>query len=341
MLFSVILATRDRPALFAEALNSVMAQARENLQFEIIVVNDGSSAEHLPAYQQLWSDAAHRLGALFQVHHLARRAKGHGQSYSLNHGVSQANGRYVCFLDDDDRWTDDAHLSRVCAAVAAADGRGQPLDLYFANQDAWVAEKNQRVGTLWLGALGQQMRANGHRPDELGLYAPSLMDLMACDGFCHLNCLTVRRSLYLDVGGMDEGIRWECDRDLYLKLVEAAGSMRHHPDVMSYHRVPDPTKANNMTTTLGMLDKRLLQSLVLDKALIRTRSPLILAHARRHKVYALQRMAQTCLAQGDGAKALLYAGQALGLGPSPGRLALVLRCTWSRCSGGLKPESQG
>ena len=100
ILFSVILATRDRPGLFSEALDSVLAQTHPAV--EIIVVNDGSKPECLADYQPIWAAAAAARGAQFQAHSLVHRPKGHGQSYSINYGVAQARGDYVCFLDDDD-----------------------------------------------------------------------------------------------------------------------------------------------------------------------------------------------------------------------------------------------
>jgi hypothetical protein len=152
---------------------------------------------------------------------------------------------------------------------------------------------------------------------------------MEASGFCHLNCLGVRRGLWNDVGGMDEGIRWECDRDLYLKLVEAARSIRHHPAVVAYHRVPDPAKSVNMTTSLSMVDKRVLQNLVMDKALSRSRHPAVQRHARRHKAWALQKLAQEHAARGDWPQAGYYARQALGAAPG-------LRWAWYTVQASLR-----
>lgn len=326
--FTVILATRDRPGLFAEALESVLAQGYPSV--EVIVVDDGTSAQHLAAYQPAWDAAAARLGDRFTVHHLVHRPRGHGQSYALNYGVSQAGGDYVCFLDDDDKWTDPGHLQRAADAIArqaAADG--DTLDLYMANQTAW-AHDGRCVGTLWLGTLEPELRQRGRAPDAHGVFAVDADDLMQSTGFCHLNCLVVRRALFEAVGGMDEGIRWECDRDIFLKLVDAATQMRFHPAVVSYHRVPDPGKTTNMTTALSMLHKRHLQAVVLDRALLRARHPSIQRHARAHKAYALERMALEFAARGDGANAASFAGQALGARPSPGRALLLLRCLWLR-----------
>ena len=320
--FSVIIATRDRPALFSEALASVLAQRR--VDCEVIVVNDGSSAASEADYKPVWEHAAGLLGPRFQVHTLVHRPRGHGQSYSLNFGVAQATSDYVCFLDDDDKWTDPDHLARASTSIDAAAEAGQSLDLYMANQTAWIDDQRP-VGTLWLGTLDGELKQRGRTPDGHGVYAVDVDDLMQSSGFCHLNCLTVRRQLFEAVGGMDEGIRWECDRDLFLKLVDVATCMRFHPGVVSYHRVPDPAKAANMTTMLGMLDKRLLQAIVLDRAQIRARHPRIRQHARQHKAYALERMAIEFAGRGDWPAARAYAGQALGARPSLGRAALLIR----------------
>lgn len=321
-LLSVILATRDRPALFAEALDSVLMQTQPGV--EVIVVDDGSSPASIESYRPVWARAAERLGDLFRVHSLVHRPRGHGQSYSLNFGVGLARASHVCFLDDDDRWTDAGHLARAAAAIDAAAGSGRALDLYMANQTAWIDE-TRPVGTLWLGTLEAELQQRGVRPAADGTYEVDLDDLVHTTGFCHLNCLTVRRELFLQVGGMDEGIRWECDHDLILKLLDQAQTMIFHPAVMSYHRVPDPAKANNMTTALGMVEKRLLQSLVFDRAHLRSRHPSIRRLARKNKVYALERMAQELAQSGDWSAARHYAAQALGASPTPGRALLWLR----------------
>lgn len=85
-LVSVIVPTRDRPALLAQALASLQAQSVPD--FECIVVDDaGKEPVALP------DDARFRL---------LRRAESGGAPQARNSGIEQARGRHVAFLDDDD-----------------------------------------------------------------------------------------------------------------------------------------------------------------------------------------------------------------------------------------------
>jgi glycosyltransferase involved in cell wall biosynthesis len=306
--FSVILATRDRPALFAEALASVLAQ--EGADYELIVVDDGSLDAHDAAYAGALDRAGETLGERLKVRRLLRRPRGHGQSYSLNFGADEAAGDYLAFLDDDDRWTDPRHLARAAAALAARPG----ADLFMTNQCAFRAGEPLDEA-LWLAPLALALAHTGRRAGGDGVWTVAVLDLLANPGFCHVNCLIVRRALWQAVGGMDEGIRWECDRDLYLRLIDAAGSMLHHPAFVAAHNIPDPAQGASMTTALPMLDKRLHQLRVVDKAALFARHPAIRAHGRRHRAFVLKKMAQELAQGGDRRAAAAQARLALGAGP--------------------------
>lgn len=331
--FSIILATRDRVQLFAEALQSVMAQTTADT--EIIVVNDGSSPELLPAYAAVLEAAQARLGARLRSFVLVRRPKGHGQSYSLNFGVEQASGSHVAFLDDDDLWIDPGHLQRVADAVRSTAAAGRTLDLYMGNQEALRAGE-RLAGPIWLEALQGQLQAGGRVPDAQGAYAVDIADLLGANGFCHLNCFVVRRALWLQIGGMDEGIRWECDRDVFLRLVDTATCVLHHPAVTARHHVPDPKAGTSMTTSLNQIERRLWQVRVMDKSALGLRHPLLRAHARLHKGYALKRIAQELAAQGDWRTAGFYAAEALAILPTFKWALYTLSCYGRRWMRGLR-----
>ena len=306
---SIILATRDRPGPFAAALASVLAQDLPG--FEVLVIEDGTAEEHRAAYDATLDAARTRIGGRLRHHRLPRRPRGHGQSYVLNLGVALAAGGYVGFLDDDDAWTDPGHLSRAARALAAAGG----ADLYMANQAAWRGEERM-AGPVWIETLAQAAAGRGLQPSADGVFAVGVGELMALDGFCHVNALIVRRAHWEAVGGMDEGIRWECDRDLYLRLVDAAGTMLHHPAFVARHNIPDPAQGASMTTSLGTLDRLLYRLRVMDKACLFAGRPAIRAHARLHKAYTLKHITEELRAAGRWRDAAFYARQALGAGPT-------------------------
>ncbi|MBT3067053.1 glycosyltransferase family 2 protein [Rhodoferax sp. U11-2br] len=303
--FSVILATRDRPVLFEAALLSVLDQDFDD--FEIIIVDDGSASEYKELYESIYERAQRSLGKRIKLFRLLRRPRGHGQSYSLNFGVDQAIGTYVLFLDDDDTWTDRHHLTRFNQALV----NHPNADLYFTNQNAYFRDEI-KAGPIWLESLEKELINDSIKPDVDNFFIVPIENLMNTWGFCHLNCMAVRRELYLNIMGMDEGIRWECDRDIFLRLVDSASIIIFNPSFVSRHNIPDPSKSMNMSTALSMLEKRLYQIRVFDKAAIFSKKKCIRIYAKRHKGYALKKIAEDLADIKMWAEAAYYAKEAFG-----------------------------
>ncbi|HEV7921152.1 MAG TPA: PIG-L family deacetylase [Thermoanaerobaculia bacterium] len=92
---SVIVRTKDRPALLAEAIESIRAN---DYPAEIVVVNDGGVR---PAVD----------GVKLVEHETPR-----GRSEAMNAGVRAASGRFIAFLDDDDLYYPE-HLGTLAAAA--------------------------------------------------------------------------------------------------------------------------------------------------------------------------------------------------------------------------------
>ena len=301
------MATRNRPALFRQALESVLAQSCRDI--EIIVVNDGSAGEHQPAYESIIGAVA---SIRVQSFALIPRPQGHGGSFARNFGTAAASAPYLCFLDDDDTWTDRNHLSRAQAVIAASE---TPVDLYLTNQAAFLNDAQQR-GPIWLEDLPPILAKLGNWPDRHGAYTVAINELLRSRGFCHLNTLIVRCALYEEIGGLDERTGWEEDRDLYLRLIDRAAVMRYAPVTVARHNVPDPTKRANLTTAHSDFERFLFQLRLLDRAILFSRHAAIRAYGRRHKAHTLKRIAEALAAAGRHAEAAYYARQALGAGPT-------------------------
>ena len=87
---SVVIPTRNRSRLLAEAIRSVQAIDGPDLNLEIIVVDNGSTDDT--------EQVARALGTNYL------RATKPGAAATRNVGIRAATGEFIAFLDDDDVW---------------------------------------------------------------------------------------------------------------------------------------------------------------------------------------------------------------------------------------------
>ncbi|MDQ1333054.1 MAG: family deacetylase, partial [Thermodesulfobacteriota bacterium] len=103
-LVSVIVRTKDRPALLANALKSIAGQTYANL--EIVVVNDGGEDVQ---------DVATALSGGIPLAYIAHETS-QGRAAAANSGWRAAKGLYLNFLDDDDVFYFD-HVQTLVRAI--------------------------------------------------------------------------------------------------------------------------------------------------------------------------------------------------------------------------------
>ena len=109
-LVSVVLPTYDRPEFLRGAVESVTAQTYGNV--ELIVVDDCSPT---PAVESLDG----KFGSSLDLRVL-RHEENEGANVARNNGIRAAEGEYVAFLDDDDRWKPEKVERQVEAFEAAS-----------------------------------------------------------------------------------------------------------------------------------------------------------------------------------------------------------------------------
>lgn len=305
--FSIVIPTRNRPDDFGRALHAVLNQSYQDL--EIVVVNDGSDVHHLEAYRRIEAAAPPQVRFL----HLMQRTRGHGHCFARNEAVAVARGQYIGFLDDDDLWTDPDFLTRAQQAL-----QHHEADLYLANQTARTHD-GRAISDLWLNKLGPLLPATVRQPG--GVYPVSVEQLLLANGFGHMNCWLVRKTLFLEVGGMDESLRYEPDLDIYMRVLDKARLILHDERVVALHHVPDPDKSVNASTANGKVQKLLFQLYTADKHLMHLTRPSLVRGARRRKGYLLKRLAEQLAVDRRYGNAFLAARQGLAVLPTLGWLA--------------------
>jgi glycosyltransferase involved in cell wall biosynthesis len=296
--FSVVLPTRNRPALLMVALKSVLDQ--DFADREVIVVVDGSDEGCLRRYREIESRQPE-----ITFDFLAHRLSGHGQSYSMNVGAALSKGRYLCFLDDDDCWTDPGHLSSVHTAILRCDSE---VDAHYSNQRAYSEDGSAFTDPLWLDDLVEQVEQGWEVC--AGCYRVDAEFIMSSAGFAHLNCSILRREFFEELGRMDESIRYENDRDVFIRAVDTARTILYSTRYMSRHNIPDANRKQNLSTEVNDIEKKLYQMRVYDKAICLCRQPSVINACRRSKTYELKHMASILAARGRHASAAHYAREA-------------------------------
>ena len=301
MEFSVIIPTRNRPALLKLAVESVIRQTFKS--FEVIVVNDGSESQYDQAYIELEKAFTGQV----KVMNLEKSMNGHGPCYAINMGIAKAHGKYVGFLDDDDIWVDDDHLATAYAHFTKSNA-----DVYFTNQEAF--KNNQPTFLkLWLATLEDKIKEKPSE-DNNGTCQVSVSDLMNHGGFSHMNTALILRTLYLEINGMDENIRYEGERDFYFRLIDHAKKITYHPKITARHNIPDIKKSNNVSTSTSDLEKMLFRLYFLDKAILFSKHPAIIKTAKQHKIFTLKFIAELLSKQNKHDLAFFYAKEALLMG---------------------------
>lgn len=130
-LVSVIIRTKDRPALLAEAIASVASQRYKSI--ELVVVNDGGAS-----VENVIAAVTDKPFPLVLIEHETCK----GRSVAANSGLEAAQGNYLIFLDDDDLLLPD-HIGNLvkglnenheCGAVygdiESIDSEGNSLHIY-------------------------------------------------------------------------------------------------------------------------------------------------------------------------------------------------------------------
>ena len=211
-LVSVVIATRNRPALLADALAAVAAQTYR--YWEIVLVNDGGEPVEEIA-RALLADrlAGERLRAF-------SHAESEGPAYARNTGIAEARGDLVAFLDDDDRLAPE-HLQGLVAALA--DTRA---GVAYSACDI-VMERLED---------GARTELSRHRQPMPDTFKSSLLFVR---NYIPLNSCAFRAELFHAHGGFDELLSCLEDWELLLRLSKDTGFV-HLAEATAEYRIRAP-----------------------------------------------------------------------------------------------------
>jgi LmbE family N-acetylglucosaminyl deacetylase len=198
---SVVVRTRDRPELLAEALASLAAGSYR--QAEVVLVNDGGASPEVAADYPL---------PLVRVELEENR----GRAAAAQAGVEAATGDALAFLDDDDLAAPE-HLATLAGLLGAAEMR--------------VVYTDAAVGVYEADGEGRWRCAERRLPYSRD-FDPELLLL---DNYIPFNTLAFDRRLAAEVGPFDGAFPFFEDWDFLIRLA-AVAPFHHHPRVTCEYR---------------------------------------------------------------------------------------------------------
>ena len=223
-LFSVIIPTYNREDLLGATLDSLAAQECDD--WELIVVDDGSTDGTLDVARGFAARHEGRVRVLEQDHR--------GCAAARNHGAGLAGGEYLAFLDSDDLWF--PWTLAIMAEQIEAHGRPAmvAMELSPFRDVQSVALVERSTPDIFVGK---------------DFLADALRSGFAL-GVAHTVC---RRDAYLRAGGCPELNVNGTDSDVLLRMGVEPGYVRvMSPPLLAYRQHDGATTVNPVKGNAGM-----------------------------------------------------------------------------------------
>lgn len=221
VLFSVVIPTFNRIAELTRTLNALARQDLAPEEFEVIIVDDGSTDQTASTVRRLQSDYPTKLHYYYQPNRK--------QGAARNLGAHSAEGEFLIFLGDD-----------ITPATDFLTRHSQARHQFSADTDVIIGYTTWPEGfkvTRFLEYIGEQGWQFGFSLIQDPADVPF--------NFFYTSNISISRRFFFDSGGFDEGFReygWE-DIELSLRMKALGMRLRFWPEARAFHY--HPTRLND------------------------------------------------------------------------------------------------
>ncbi|WP_417213308.1 glycosyltransferase family 2 protein [Bizionia sp.] len=221
-LFSIIIPLYNKANFVKSTIAQVLNQRFQN--FEIIVINDGSTDASLDVVQNIKNDKI----SIFTT-------KNQGVSAARNFGVSKARTDYMVFLDADDSWLPN-HLENLKNLLDA-----------FPDCGLYCTGYAKKIKSHVYPASFNKV------PNDVNWYGiiPDYFESSITNAIAWTSASMVPKSVLLELEGFDEGITFGAgeDTDLWIRIA-LKYPVAFNNDVTAIHNLHAENRISNTKTDL-------------------------------------------------------------------------------------------
>lgn len=219
-LVSVIIPTYNNGHLISYAIDSIIGQTYGN--WEIIVV-DNSSTDHTLELLEGYAKKVNLQYFLIQNEGIIAKSR--------NHGIKQAIGEFIAFLDSDDWWEPQKLKESISALNTGMD---------FVYHDMWETKSHT------MGRIKRKVKTRG-------LKTPIFTDLLLNGNGIINSSVVVRKAIVEKIGLISENksdVAWE-DFEYWLRISTITEKFSRIKDCLGYYWVGGGNVSNpNKTLTI-------------------------------------------------------------------------------------------
>jgi glycosyltransferase involved in cell wall biosynthesis len=221
VIVSVVIPVYNCVEYTAEALESVFAQTFTD--FEIVIVNDGSSD----------TEMLEHLIAPYQDRIVYLKQTNRGPSAARNTGIRAAKGKYIAFLDSDDRWPPE-----YLAAQIKLFEETPSLDLVYT--DAVHFGDTPLPRKTFMQSSMPPMNF-----EEMLIYGSQIVP----------SATLVSKQAIIDAGLFDEGVCGPEDYELFLRMAYRGVKIAYQSSVFALRRVHSKAFSSDDMRMLEALER--------------------------------------------------------------------------------------
>lgn len=220
----IVIPSKDHRELLEPCVQSILdLTTYEN--FEIVIIENNSTDSDIFAYYDT-------LNKHPQIHVIIYPEKGFNYQRINNFGVNNCDADYILLLNSDIKLLTPNWLELLLDIAQREDTGAVGAALYYPDMSI------QHMGAMiWLnnkgGYAGEHVGLNIHKDDP---NKPDYLTQIRAVSWVTGACLMVRKSIFEQVGGMDESYEEICgDLDLCMKLRALGKQNMIHPQVELIH----------------------------------------------------------------------------------------------------------